>query len=604
MVSSLMNEILTKSETKLHRVVLSHGNRVIKRKSTWDQPVMARLAVIALSIITLGLLTAEPIFAADVAQQTTGTQSQVFAQNAAGGPLLLPSYWYLIMAALSMLVPAGFVLVAVSGLEAEQAWDAAIGGLAAIGLTAFAYWAIGFGLHFGGIGLVHTLPELQALVWEWSPVTSEWGTGWGMAGLTGWFLAGTELSPLAYMLFLAHLPWAMTAAALPVVALRGRAPAAATLLIALLIGGIIYPLAGNWVQGGGWLSALGRNVALGHGFVDFAGAGTVHLLAGIFALAALIVWVPRRPRQAPAAVQLPPVQLPLMATVGGMLLLAGALGWYWSNPLQVVTLSEFGLMRGSVNLILCAGGAALAPILYSWFVAGRTDPMMGARGLAAGVVASLALAPFIAPGFAFFCGLVVGCTVPLVMFLADQTFRLDDATGVLHTNVMPAIFGLLMLGIFADGTSGAGWQMTDADSYLGVTNQGVSGLFVAEGFVADFPSQLQAQVMGILALSLWGFLLGIAICAPLGLFFYGIARAANSRLLTPRSTPPAAYPPNYLPGTEQSIQYGAPPHPSALQPDLRTNEPPPTANPQGPPAPTNRPRRALFTPGKGGSDRS
>lgn len=470
--------------------------------------------------------------AADFVQQTSGGQSEIFAQGPAGAPLLLPSYWYLIMAALSLLTPAGFVLVSVSGLEPERAWDAAIGGLAAMGLTGFAYWAVGFGLHFGGVGLVHTLPDLQSLVWEWSPIASEWGSEWGMAGLTGWFLSGTDLSPLAYALFLAHLPWAMTAAALPIVALRGRAPALITLLLALLIGGIIYPLAGNWVQGGGWLSALGRNVALGHGFIDFAGAGTVHLLAGAFALATLIVWRPRRTQPTNSQTQLPPVQLPLLATLGGMLILAGALGWYWSNPLQVVTLSELGLMRGSVNLILCASGAALAPILYSWFVTGRTDPMLGARGLAAGAVTSMALAPFISTGVAFLCGFFVGATVPFVMFIADRTFRLDDATGVLHISLLPSILGLLMVGIFADGVTGQGWQATGVGTYLGVADQGVSGLFVANQFAIDFPGQLQAQVLGVLVLSMWGFMLGMILCTPLGLFFFGIEKSANSQLLT------------------------------------------------------------------------
>ena len=40
-------------------------------------------------------------------------------------PLLLPSYWYVIMAALSLLLPAGFVLVSAAGLEPRRAWDAA-----------------------------------------------------------------------------------------------------------------------------------------------------------------------------------------------------------------------------------------------------------------------------------------------------------------------------------------------------------------------------------------------------------------------------------------------------------------------------------------------
>ena len=189
----------------------------------------------------------------------------------------LPLYWFLITSFMALLVPIGFVLIGVAGLEVEYAWNAALGGLAAISLATFAYWAIGFALHFGGIGLVYNDPALRQLVWEWSPLSTNWGTGWGVAGLSGWFLSGAQVTAFTYTLFLAHLPWVVTAAMLPAMALRGRAPAIVTLILALLIGGVIYPLAGNWVQGGGWLSALGRNLNLGHGFVDFGGAGTVHL---------------------------------------------------------------------------------------------------------------------------------------------------------------------------------------------------------------------------------------------------------------------------------------------------------------------------------------
>ena len=49
---------------------------------------------------------------------------------------------------------------------------------------------------------------------------------------------------------------------------------------------IVYPLYGNWVWGGGWLSALGTNFGLGHGVVDFAGSSVVHMVGGVAALPA------------------------------------------------------------------------------------------------------------------------------------------------------------------------------------------------------------------------------------------------------------------------------------------------------------------------------
>jgi len=464
---------------------------------------------------------------------------QVFAQDMTVAESGIPLYWYLLTAALSLLVPAGFVLIAVAELSAQQAWRSALGALGAIGLAGLGYWAIGFALHFGGVGLVYPDPGLRNLVWEWSPLSTDWGIGWGMAGLSGWFLAGGQITSLSYALFLAHLPWALTTALIVVVALRGRAPVFVTFILALVIGAFVYPLAGNWVQGGGWLNALGRNLSLGHGFVDFGGAGSVHLLAAGFSLAALVVWGRRRDVR-DGEPQLPPAQLPLLAVLGGLLLLTGAIGWLWANPLQVGALSEIALMRGSVNVILAAGAGALVPLVYTWFVGSESHPVMSARGLAAGMVAILAIGPFVQPGPAFLIGLLAGATVPFVTWLLDGVLHLDDATAAVTVSGVPAIVGLFLLSFFADGVVGRGWQMTGLESYLGVTGQGVSGLLVAQGFQADFPGQLQAQLIGILALSLWGFLMGLLICAPLGLLAHGLTRGEQPPQSTIQPLAPAS----------------------------------------------------------------
>lgn len=444
-------------------------------------------------------------------------------------PTTAPAYWFLLTAALALLMPAGLVLIGVAGLEPARAWDAALGGVAAIGLAGVAYWAVGFAFQFGGVGLVYPQAGLRELVWEWSPLAADWGVGWGVLGLSGWFLSGAEITPLVYALFLGHLPWAITAAILPVLALRGRAPATATLILAVVIGGFIYPISGNWVRGGGWLAALGNNLNLGHGYVDFGGAGTVHLVAAGLATAALVVWVPRRrrPVQAQEAALLP-AQLPLLAVVGSLLIVAGAQGWLWSNPLQMSMMSEMALLRGSVNLLLAACGGVIVPLLYTWFVTGRSEPLMSARGVAAGVVAALAAGPFVQPGWACLIGLVAGLTVPFIVYATDELLRLDDATGALAVSGAPALVGLLLVGIFADGAAGQGWQMTGVESYLGVSGQGVSGLLTGPGFQRAFPAQLQAQVVGVLALGLWGFLTGMLVCAPLGLLLYALTHGGRT----------------------------------------------------------------------------
>jgi Amt family ammonium transporter len=226
------------------------------------------------------------------------------------------------------------------------------------------------------------------------------------------------------------------------------------------------------------------------------------------------------------------------------------------------------LLRGSVNTILFAAGGILIPLIYSWFVTSKSEPLMSARGLAAGVVAGMAVGPFVQPGQAFVIGLVAGATVPFVTFLVDGLLRLDDVTGAISVSGLPAIVGLLAVGIFADGTVGRGWQMTGVDSYLGVTGQGVSGLFTGSGFQMDFPGQLQAQVIGILSLALWGFSAGMLFCAPLGLLLHSLLRPAGG-----------------IGATRAPVLIPADADGDAFAPE------PPSALPAPPPSPSPPPRR-------------
>ncbi|RLT42984.1 MAG: hypothetical protein DWI57_05005 [Chloroflexi bacterium] len=436
--------------------------------------------------------------------------------------------WYLVAASLSFLLPAGLVLIGAAGLDAKSAWAAALGALAAIGLAGMGYWAVGFALHFGGVGLFYSDPALMGLVWEWSALPATWGSGWGMAGLSGWFLSGEGMTPAAFALFLAHLPWAASAALLPVLALRGRAPALACLVLALGSGAFLYPLAGNWVQGGGWLASLGRNLGVGHGMVDFGGAGSVFLMAAGVTCAALLVWLPRQSPRPLADPQLPTAHLPVLAVLGALLLPVGVLGWSWSNPIQAGIIGELGPLRGSVNSLLFVISGSLIPVLYTWFVTGESDPLMAARGMAAGAIAGLGAGPFVTPTASLLVGLLAGGTVPFVTFVVNRLLRLNDKAGIVSMTAIPALLGLISVGLFADGAVGAGWQNTGAGSYLGVTGQGVTGLVAAAGFVADFPGQLQAQVIGAVALLVWGFVLGSLICVPLAALAHGIALATGA----------------------------------------------------------------------------
>ena len=116
--------------------------------------------------------------------------------NVMGDSTTLPSYWFLIMAALGLLVPAGFVLIGVGGLDPTRGWDAALGALAAIALASFGYWAVGFAFQFGGVGLVYVQPGLHDLVWEWSPFAADLGGGLGCSRLERLVFVGGQHYPV------------------------------------------------------------------------------------------------------------------------------------------------------------------------------------------------------------------------------------------------------------------------------------------------------------------------------------------------------------------------------------------------------------------------
>ena len=465
--------------------------------------------------------------------------------------------WPLLNGALAFLVPIGFLLLAAGGLPAEETRQVTLAGLAALALATLGYWACGFALQFGGVGLVHRTAGLEGLIWEWSALDIRWGTGWGMAGLHGFGLTDGAATPGALALFLAQLPWVTTATLIPLLTLRGRAPAPVAALGGLLVGALLYPLAGNWIWGGGWLANLGYNLGLSHGFVDFGGSGLVHLLGAAVAWAGLLTFVPRsqgageqrskgaeeqgsggespQHLRTSAPPQLPPVHLPLLATLGAILLLIGSVAWAWANPL--LDWASLDPARLTVNLLLAAAAGAFLPLAYTWFVANRPDPLMAARGLAAGLVAVSASGPFVPPWAALVIGGVAGLLTPLACYLVDHLLRWNDPTAALTVHGLGGLWGLLAVALFADGTFGAGWNGIGPDEYLHVAGQGVSGLWTAAGFQPDWPGQLQAQAVGLAAIALFTFLVASLAFGPLAGLAHIVRRRSVPAPLVEESEP-------------------------------------------------------------------
>ena len=432
----------------------------------------------------------------------------------------------------SFLVPVGIILVAIAALPPEQAPRAGLAALLAAALGALAYWAAGFALQFGGIGLIHDIPTLRDLSWEWSLLDVSWGPGWGMAGLRGFFLSYGASSPHGLALFLSHLPWVMTASALPGIVLSARKRTGAAFLFSIVLGGLLYPLFGNWVWGGGWLANLGQTRSLGHGFVDFGGSSAPFLLAGSIGLAALLLWRSKRARSAEP--QMPAPHLPLVAMLGLFLTLAGASGWLLASP-QAASAGD-ALPRAAVNAVLSCLGGGLVAGFYTWFVARKVDLFMTARGALAGLVASLGCAPFMPAWAGWAVGAVAGLLLPLVIYLVDHVLNLADDTAIVATFGVAGLIGTLAPGLLADGLYGAGWNGVGAERFLGVDGLGVTGLLAHVGTVAGWEGQMVAQLAGASVVLVWGFVLPWA----LGRLIQGVgsllAKASAALTSSPRGS--------------------------------------------------------------------
>jgi len=380
------------------------------------------------------------------------------------------------------------------------------------GLTG--YWIGGFAVQTGGIGDSHAAlaqpfpaAERSALDHELGPVA--FGHHWGIMGSSGFFLA-TDASPASeaglapddsardgissLFLIQAALLAIAIAAALGAALERGRLLAMA--FCAYLIGVLVYPLLANWVWGGGWLAELGREFGLGHGFVDQAGAGVVHETAGILALVIAVVLGPRHGRfgrngQSPA---IPGHNVPFIV-LGSIVLL---ISWMSANAFANASLTSDPASSGglaAINTLLAATGGVIISFIQAAWQTRRPEPARLCRGLLGGAVASCGCAGLIDPWAAFIIGGVAGLLVQAAMDYLERK-RIDDPVGAAAVHGAGGAWGVLAVGLFANGTAGNG---------LNGVSTPVRGLFFGGAW-----HQLAAQIIGCVTGFVVVYLLGYA----------------------------------------------------------------------------------------------
>ena len=157
--------------------------------------------------------------------------------------------------------------------------------------------------------------------------------------------------------------------------------------------------------------------------------------------------------------------------------------------------------------MLCSAGGALMAALWMWFVRGKKpDPSMMLNGMLAGLVAITAPCAFVTSWAAVVIGLIAGILVVESAFFLERKLKIDDPVGAIAVHGFNGAWGVLSLGLFADGTYGDGWN--------GVAGT-VKGLFYGD------PSQFLAEVIGVLANFVWYAVISLVVFSIAGFLLKG-----------------------------------------------------------------------------------
>jgi Amt family ammonium transporter len=387
--------------------------------------------------------------------------------------------WTLITGFLVMFMQAGFAMVETGFTRAKNAAHTMSMNFMVYPIGMLGYWICGFALQMGGVGAVAALGGTPPLSHEY--VITLFGKPFGLFGTAGFFMGSDVYDVGVFTLFLFQMVFMDTTVTIPTGAMAERWKWSSFLIYGFFMSMFAYPLFANWVWGGGWLSQLGANFGLGHGHVDFAGSSVVHMVGGVAALAGAIVLGPRIGKYTKdgKAVAIPGHHIP-MAIVGTFIL---AFGWFGFNPGSTLAGTDLRIGIVATNTMLASAGGALSAMIIMMMKFGKPDPSMMANGMLAGLVAITAPCAFVTAPVAVLIGLISGVLVVFSVFFFDSTLKIDDPVGAISVHGVNGAWGVLALGLFADGKYGDGWN--------GVPGA-VTGLFYGD------TKQFLAQCIGTL----------------------------------------------------------------------------------------------------------
>jgi len=403
--------------------------------------------------------------------------------------------WTLNTGYLVLFMQAGFALLTCGLVRKKNVAHLMMLNFAAYVFAFLAYYAVGYAFQFGAVAINAAPTNLGGI-----PMLNKFliGSGqWGFVGGKGFFLVGPAYDSASNCLTLFEVVFMETAGYIIVGAICERITFWAFLLCELFIGAILYPISGCWTWGGGWLSQVGSTLNLGHGYVDFAGSTVVHAVGGFAAMALAIILGPRLGKYGPGGkIRVFPAHNIVYVVTGTFILL---FGWMGFNPGSTLGATDLRISVVAVNTTLAAVTGSAAAMLLWYFLFGKPDITMACNGMLAGLVAITAPCAFVSPTGAVVIGVLAGLLVCGGVIFNDRVLKVDDPCGAISVHGYCGWLGAVSVGIFADGTYGAGWNGVGTANYLGHAGQVVTGLLHGD------MRQFLCQLMGATLYAIWAF---------------------------------------------------------------------------------------------------
>jgi Amt family ammonium transporter len=408
--------------------------------------------------------------------------------------------WAMVTGFLVMFMQAGFAMVETGMCRAKNAGHTFAMNFMIYPLGCLGFWAYGFAFGWGNWFNGPVPPGWYSSL---GPGTSVLNQGivlagkYGVLGTKGFFLGSGVTDTAVLGLFFFMMVFMDTTATIPTGAMAERWAWKNFVIYGLWVA-LPYCIYANWVWGGGWLAQGGVNWHLGHGAVDFAGSGVVHGMGGVIALAGAIIIGPRIGKYIDGKSQTIPAHHLPMAIVGCFVL---AFGWFGFNPGSTLAGTDLRIAFIVVNTMLASVAGAFASMVFLMAKGMKPDPGMMVNGMLAGLVAITAPCAFVDPWAAVAIGAISGVLVVVAVWFFDAR-GVDDPVGAISVHGVNGMWGVLSVGIFANGAYGAGWNGVVRDEF--VKQYGSDGV---RGILYGDSSQLVMQAIDVVALSIFGFVM-------------------------------------------------------------------------------------------------